>query len=179
MKTSEYRPFKVKGRFLHDKEITLKNRHDLTGTNNQVGSHVITPFEVSDKPGMVILVNRGHVPFTHVKPSTRQAGQVEGEVEIVGLLRCDDKQTSFTPPNIEPFTWYWRDVQAMAKVLNTWPIFLDATLKTSNILGGPVGGQTNITVRNEHLSYIITWFSLSALTSFMWLRRYGRIFLKF
>ena len=27
----------------------------------------------------------------------------------------------------------------------------------STIAGGPIGGQTNVTVRNEHLSYIITW----------------------
>jgi len=28
----------------------------------------------------------------------------------------------------------------------------------STIAGGPIGGQTNVTVRNEHLSYIVTWW---------------------
>jgi len=27
----------------------------------------------------------------------------------------------------------------------------------STVAGGPIGGQTNVTVRNEHLSYIVTW----------------------
>lgn len=27
----------------------------------------------------------------------------------------------------------------------------------STVPGGPVGGQTRVTLRNEHLQYIITW----------------------
>lgn len=47
------------------------------------------------------------------------------------------------------------------------PIFLDAT-HDFDIKGGPIGGQTRITLRNEHLSYTLTWFTLSAATSYMW-----------
>ena len=27
----------------------------------------------------------------------------------------------------------------------------------SSVPGGPIGGQTNVQLRNEHLSYIVTW----------------------
>lgn len=27
----------------------------------------------------------------------------------------------------------------------------------STIPGGPIGGQTRVTLRNEHMQYIITW----------------------
>lgn len=27
----------------------------------------------------------------------------------------------------------------------------------STVPGGPIGGQTRVTLRNEHLQYIITW----------------------
>lgn len=47
------------------------------------------------------------------------------------------------------------------------PIFLDAT-NEFDIPGGPVGGQTRISLRNEHLSYILTWFTLSGATGYMW-----------
>lgn len=52
------------------------------------------------------------------------------------------------------------------------PIFLDAT-NDFDIPGGPIGGQTRVSLRNEHLSYILTWFSLSGITAFMW---YVRIY---
>ena len=53
--------------------------------------------------------------------------------------------------------------------------FFDATAESS-FSGGPIGGQTRVTLRNEHMSYIITWFSLSAITSYLWFRQvYRRI----
>jgi len=50
------------------------------------------------------------------------------------------------------------------------PVFLDATYEMT-VPGGPIGGQTRVGLRNEHLSYLITWFSLSAATSYMWYRQ--------
>lgn len=44
----------------------------------------------------------------------------------------------------------------MAKLVNSKPILIDAVVECS-IDGGPIGGQTNISLRNEHVSYIITW----------------------
>ena len=38
-------------------------------------------------------------------------------------------------------------------VTGVWP-FVETD---STVAGGPIGGQTNVTVRNEHLSYIFTW----------------------
>lgn len=47
------------------------------------------------------------------------------------------------------------------------PIFLDAT-NDFDVPGGPKGGQTRVALRNEHMSYILTWFTLSGATSYMW-----------
>lgn len=57
----------------------------------------------------------------------------------------------------------------MAAVTGAAPILLDARSETT-IPGGPIGGQTRITMKNDHLSYLITWFSLSAFTTFMWFK---------
>lgn len=63
----------------------------------------------------------------------------------------------------------------MSRLAGTEPVFLDATAN-STIPGGPIGGQTRVSLRNEHLSYIITWFSLSAFTSWLWYTKiYKRI----
>lgn len=59
----------------------------------------------------------------------------------------------------------------MCKATGASPIFLDQT-QDFNVDGGPIGGQTRVTLRNEHMSYIITWFSLSAATFYMWVRKF-------
>lgn len=59
--------------------------------------------------------------------------------------------------------WTYRDVDAMAFSRGAAPVFLDAT-RDYETEGGPIGGQTQVTIRNEHLNYIVTWYSLSLLT---------------
>lgn len=44
----------------------------------------------------------------------------------------------------------------MSKIVDSDPILIDAVMESS-VTGGPIGGQTNISLRNEHVSYIITW----------------------
>jgi len=51
------------------------------------------------------------------------------------------------------------------------PVFLDAVYDAQAAKNGPIGGQTRVTLRNDHLSYLVTWFSLSAATSFLWYRQ--------
>ncbi len=170
LETNEYSPFKVKGHFLHSKEILIAPRSDLTQTINLPGANVVTPFVLSDRP-MTILVNRGFIPYIKYSPVSRQEGQVESEVELVGLLRGNEIINSFTPDNKPPNEWHYRSINQMASCLGTAPIFLDA-IESSTIKGGPIGGQTAINIRNEHMSYIVTWFTLSALTSFLWFRRF-------
>lgn len=53
--------------------------------------------------------------------------------------------------------WNFRDVELMALTRDSAPVFLDAT-KESSLPDGPIGGQTRVTIRNEHLNYIITWY---------------------
>ena len=174
VKNHEYRPFRVKGHFLHSKEVLLTVRHDLQGRVRLPGGYVITPFAVSDRPGLIILVNRGYVPYTKYSPSTRSEGQIENEVEIIGLLRGNELTSTFTPVNIPPNEWHFRDVGLLAESLGTAPIFIDAVDETT-VRGGPLAGQTAINLRNEHMSYILTWYTLSVLTSFMWWRRFARV----
>jgi surfeit locus 1 family protein len=140
------------------------------------GGHVITPFLVSGRnDGLVILVNRGYVPYTHYSPTKRLKSQIEDEVEIVGLLRSNELTNTFTPVNNpQNNEWHYRDINQIAFELNTAPIFLDSVY-TTPVKDGPIGGQTNIQLRNDHLTYLITWFSLSGLTSLLWWQRYARI----
>lgn len=55
----------------------------------------------------------------------------------------------------------------MCELTGADPFYIDADLQ-STIPGGPIGGQTVVTLRDEHLTYVVTWLALSISTSFFW-----------
>ncbi|XP_071948161.1 surfeit locus protein 1-like isoform X2 [Antedon mediterranea] len=174
----EYCRVSVKGRFEHSKEMLLMPRHLVTNnmenqggslfsSQGESGAQVITPFHCTEL-GKTILVNRGWVPRNRVKPETRVGGQITDEVTIVGIVRSSEKRAPFLPDNdVKNNRWHFRDHQAMAVYSEASPILIDNDLDSS-IPGGPIGGQTRVTLRNEHLNYIITWYSLSIATLLLW-----------
>lgn len=181
----EYRPVQVTGVFDHTREHYIGPRSLLTDGEEQasrglssnpegIGWHVITPLLISrgEHKGAQILVNRGWVPQAKLRPETRLEGQVKGEVDLTGIVRKNEPRAQFTPKNrIDSDQWQHRDLPALADKLGTLPVFIDAKAETS-VPGGPIGGQTKISLRNEHLSYMITWFSLSGITAYMWYARF-------
>ncbi|XP_076057111.1 surfeit locus protein 1 [Oratosquilla oratoria] len=177
-----YRRVKLIGTFDHSREIYMGPRPllvagdvDQSGggliSSGQSGYLVITPFKLANT-NVTILVNRGWVPRKKKKPSSRHEGQLEGELVITAVVRDKEARAPFMPDNTKgsPIFTY-RDVDTMAQILNTDPVFVDAV---DTFEGGPIGGQTRITMRNEHMSYILTWYSLCLATSFMWYRRFIR-----
>ncbi|XP_043914591.1 surfeit locus protein 1 [Protopterus annectens] len=167
LKDLEYRRVKVRGYFDHSKELYILPRTMVDAdreardagrlsSSGESGANVITPFYCTDL-GIRILVNRGFVPKNKVRPETRQKGQITDEIELVGLVRLTENRRPFMPHNNEEKNnWYYRDVDAMSRVVETEPIFIDSDM-SSTIPGGPIGGQTRVTLRNEHMQYIITW----------------------
>ncbi|XP_021507609.1 surfeit locus protein 1 isoform X3 [Meriones unguiculatus] len=183
LKNLEYRPVKVRGHFDHAKELYMMPRTMVDPvreardagrmSSTESGAYVVTPFHCSDL-GVTILVNRGFVPRKKVNPETRQKGQVPGEVDLVGIVRLAETRKPFVPENSpEKNHWHYRDLEAMAKITGADPIFIDADFQ-STIPGGPVGGQTRVTLRNEHMQYIITWYGLCAATSYLWFQKFVR-----
>ncbi|XP_042334949.1 surfeit locus protein 1 isoform X2 [Sceloporus undulatus] len=182
IKDLEYKPVKVRGYFDHSKELYIlprslvdpeKEKRDAGQlmSNPESGANVITPFYCTDL-GITILVNRGFVSRKKLKPETRLKGQTEEEIELTGVVRLSETRKPFVPENnVERNRWHYRDLEAMARVTGAEPIFIDADYK-STIPGGPIGGQTRVSLRNEHLQYIITWYGLCAATSYMWYKKF-------
>lgn len=179
----EYYPVRVRGRFDHSRELYLGPRSLIVdgdaahqgsimsqNAKGKLGGYcIVTPFILSDRDA-TILVNRGWVSSKQKNSATRPAGQIEGEVELTGLVRLSEKRAPFMPSN-KPDAWHYRDVEKMAETLHTAPVFIDACVDSS-VPGGPVGGQTRVALRNEHLSYIVTWYGLSAATGIIWFRTF-------
>lgn len=160
-----FRRAAVRGSYLHDREMYLAAR-SLRGN---VGYHVMTPLRLAS--GGVVLVNRGWVPSERKEPGKRAEGQVAGEIAVTGLVRGDDRTGWFTPDN-DPGknTWFFVDRKAMAKfakldAVRGWHLVADAS---KNPGGFPIGGQRPPELPDNHLQYVITWFTLAAALAVIW-----------
>jgi surfeit locus 1 family protein len=110
------------------------------------------------------MINRGFVPLDLRRAAHRKQGQVEGEVTITGLVRAPEKRGWFVPDN-DPAQnrWFVRDPAAMANangLERVAPFYVEADA-TPNPGGWPKGGQTRLTLPNNHLQYAITWFGIA------------------
>lgn len=156
-KDAQYRRVALTGRFDHRKEAFVY------GIAGGAGAwFVVTPFITED--GRTLLVDRGIVPDTLRDRLLRRAGEVEGITHVVGVWRVPDPPGFFTPkPDLAKRNWFSRDVASIAAadhVRLAAPVIIEADA-TPNPGGWPKGGQTQVTFRNEHLSYAITWYGLA------------------
>lgn len=136
--------------------------HVLISTRNQgPGFRVIVPFDTDD--GRRILVDRGYIR-TAAKDSVRNTGKVE----LIGNLHWPDETDSYTPPaETAKNIWYARDVAAMAAALDTLPIMVvlsDHPINGSSVMPLPINTAS---IPNNHLQYVITWFSLALIWALM------------
>ncbi|KAJ7925986.1 SURF1 family-domain-containing protein [Mycena leptocephala] len=142
------------------------------------GANVLTPLIRED--GSTIIVDRG---FISKEFDLQSIPQDNGEVEFLGMLRTSQVRNTFTPDNHpERGEWYWKDVDAMAEYAggtsaNVQPVLVEEIFEghegeasTRIIKGIPVGRYAKVDLRNAHLSYVITWYTLSLFTAVMFVR---------
>jgi surfeit locus 1 family protein len=164
----------AEGEFLNDKELYI----GAYSTRDVEGYQVVTPFRLAD--GRILLVNRGWVPEAKKDPAARPAGRITGPATIDGILRVPVVPKSIfswlvpTPVNRpnENF-WFYVDVPGMAAKdaldpAQVLPFYVEAG-PAKNPGGFPVGGQTRISLPNDHLQYAITWYSFAVILAAIYL----------
>lgn len=176
----EFRKVRVTGTFLHNLEAPVYGLAPGTRQGAPLqGYYILTPLKLPT--GAIVTINRGFVPTDLKDPATRLQSRPEGEVTITGLVRAPETRNSFTP-NDEPAKnlWFTRDPQAMAqthKLDRVAPFLIDADA-SPNPGGWPRGGQTQLTLPNNHLQYAVTWFGIAltligVFAAFAWKRIKG------
>ena len=130
------------------------------------GYQIITPFQL--ETGERILVNRGWVTNNKRNPKKRMEGQIEDTMEIRGIVRKQEEKPGMMPDvhDTSGLEWHYRDVSSFATILDTLPVCIDADSEGTG-KGGPIGGQTPVHLRNEHMQYILTWFGISLFSSIL------------
>ncbi|KAK0264075.1 surf-like protein [Friedmanniomyces endolithicus] len=175
----DYRRVYARGKFRHDKEMLIGPRlHD-----GEDGYLVITPLDRSAEfrgftGNTTVLVCRGWVAKSKAAQAARPESLNTGEVVVEGLLREPWKKNSFTPDNKpDEGAWYFPDVYQMAEHTGSQPVWIEETMRPDLLAsydrsakGIPIGRAPEVNLRNNHVQYIFTWFSLSlATTVMMWM----------
>lgn len=167
LRDREYAPVEAAGVYDHAREIHVV--HTLVepkGPAGGIGYQVFTPFRTD--AGWWVYVNRGFVPREKADPATREAGQVEGETRVAGLLRVPSHRSWFMPSDdVAGNAWFSRDPALFAAASGlppeaVAPYVIDARFDPDLPGGLPQGGETIVSFPNNHLQYAITWLGLAA-----------------
>jgi surfeit locus 1 family protein len=164
---SEYRPYRLSGRFLHDKEaLVFTSLSEPKGRYGGPGFWVVTPFALPG--GGTVLVNRGFAPQGRERPANRGETLSDAPTTVVGLLRPDDTPNMFTPadrPDLNVF--YARHIAAISAAKGlpapVAPFTIDLLAPETPPGGLPQAGETLFAFPNNHLQYAITWYGLAVV----------------
>ena len=144
-------------------------RKDVSGT----GVWVFAPVKLVG--GETVVVNRGFVADGQDVPGAVS----NAPVALTGYIRFPETPTWLTPhADRARRLWFVRDHQAMAQALG-WaeprrvaPFYID--LESPVPPGGvPKPGPLQVSLKNDHLQYAVTWFLLAAAVTIafgFWLR---------
>lgn len=156
-KEKNFWPVEINGTWNHEIEYHLAPRY----YKSKLGYHLVQPLILPDK--RVVFVNRGWVPAANKDIGTRPRSIGVGAATVRGLIRYGNERNPFTPVNQpEENVWFGRDVADMAafyEVKHVQPAMVDAIGEQGDTLPIPSNGE--IKLRNDHLSYIITWYALA------------------
>ena len=155
----------LSGCYNHASEMQISPRHFITDhmetapyKEDHVGVYIITPFYCNELRDSV-LVNRGWIPKQLREPNTREEGQVEGEVSLVGVVTHSPGVLIQTKKNIPELNeWSYIDVAEMATTHGTQSVLLDCSY-LSSAKGGPIGGQHDFGVSRDEKDYFGYWYT--------------------
>ncbi|KAJ6621154.1 mitochondrial protein required for respiration [Mycena sp. CBHHK59/15] len=169
-----FRKVLLRGKWDHAHSM-LVGPHTRDGVH---GANVLTPLIRED--GSTIIVDRG---FISKEFDLQSMHRDDGEAEFLGMLRTSQVRNTFTPDNHpEKGAWHWKDIDAMAEYAggvdaNVQPVLVEEIFEghegeasTRLAKGMPIGRPAKVDLRNAHLSYVITWYTLSLFTAVMFVR---------
>ncbi len=152
-----YQKVVVTGTFDHANEMFVYAPH-----RQGQGFRVITP--IMPLTGLPVFIDRGWVPVEMRAAKARPGGQVEGEVSLEGIIIPGGEATLGVAGHQDGDpVWMFRDLKGMAAYTGlpqVAPVFVVA-LPTEGGAPWPRPEAPDLSFRNSHLSYALTWFGLA------------------
>ena len=153
----EFTKVSLNGSFFNELEMYMA----ALSKNGNNGYHIIVPLKLSENSYVVF--DRGWIPLRKKLKEKRLENLIEGFHDIEAVIRTPGRKGKYQPDNeLENNFWFFVDPVQMSKFtgLNLEKSFyLEAVNNGPG--GSPLGGQTRIYIRNNHLQYAITWFLIA------------------
>lgn len=171
----EFRRVRFAARFLNEREALVYATGSALRTDaSGPGYWVFTPARLRD--GATVFIDRGFVPEGRRDRGRRQQGELEGMVEITGVMRWPEARGPFTPADDPSHgLWFVRDPGAMAASMDLGAIAPFYVEQEAPVPPGGLPSPARLTANlsNNHLQYALTWFGLAAVllasfASFAW-----------
>ena len=154
---SEFQKTSVKGKLLNEFEFYMPA---LSKKGNN-GFHILVPLKTLENK--FIIFNTGWVPLLKKDREKRINNIDNEEKEFIAVIRIPGRKGYFQPEN-DPLKnfWFFVEPTLMEKQLKfslEKNFYLEAVNNGPN--GFPLGNQTRIYLRNNHLQYALTWLMLA------------------
>jgi surfeit locus 1 family protein len=172
----EFRRVKFSGAFITGAEaLVYASGSSIRGDASGPGYWVFALARLAS--GGSIVVNRGFVPEGWQDPKYRSTIEMNGSIDMIGVLRWPEVRTVFAPTDRpDSNLWFVRDPGAIAAAKG-WgevaPFYLE--FEAPQPPGGlPRAGPLKVSLRNAHLQYALTWYGLAlavAVLFVVWLRQ--------
>lgn len=173
--TEIYDKISMKGQFLAGKNIFLYGRRSSSPEKD--GYYMLSVFK-ADHDGSTYLVSRGWLPQS-VKNKFSNTARVEKPIIIQAIALPGEKRSFFVPKNdTKNNIWFTIDLKAAHDILG-----VDRTdyylmeIYSGSLPEGvkPLNTSTLAKIRNDHLEYAITWYSLATCLVIIFLIYHRRL----
>ena len=154
---NEFKKVFIEGQLLNNLEFFMP----ALSKNGNNGFHIIVPMEVEKKK--FILFDTGWVPLAKKEKNKRLNNLIKEKKIFTAVIRLPGRKGYFQPDNdnIKNF-WFFVEPKLMEETISMKlenRFYLEAVDNGPN--GYPLGNQTRIYLRNNHLQYAITWFLIA------------------
>ena len=154
---NEFRKVFVDGQLLNEFEMYMPA---LSKRGNN-GFHILVPLKTTS--GKFIIYDTGWVPLKIKEKEKRLLNISKNSQTFEAVIRTSGRKGYFQPDNdTETNTWFFVEPELMSEYLKLNfenEYYLEAVKNGPN--GFPLGNQTRIYLRNNHLQYALTWLMIA------------------
>ena len=164
----EYRSAKVTGEYVHEQEVLLRNQV----MDGKLGFRLLTPLKI-EGTDLVVLVDRGWIPFENAKLPERNAFAETGLVKVQGMIRRPQEKPEIggvLDPTLAPGetrldAWFVVNLRRIQEqtTLELLPVWVQQA-PDSSWVGPPHRALPEIEItEGPHLGYAMQWFTFAAI----------------
>ena len=154
---NEFKKVFIEGQLLNNLEFFMP----ALSKNGNNGFHIIVPMKVEKKN--LILFDTGWVPLAKKEKNKRLNNLIKEKKIFTAVIRLPGRKGYFQPDNDNTKNfWFFVEPKLMEETISMKlenRFYLEAVDNGPN--GYPLGNQTRIYLRNNHLQYAITWFLIA------------------